>query len=271
MNENTSYDKGDTLPEDYRLALIELMSFQADSEYAGAQRVAENQRFVPRPEEAYRLSKKIYEEIGHAYAMWMLLQELGVDVNERVSELAGNSDNPDPSLVSVIPLFHKNNWTRHFDCWEDVALYSLVCNPATVIYLSQFQNCSYLPWARASVRIHKEEHGHLAFGIWAATRCIAYDGERTREFMQERIGRFIRLGLDIFGRPASGPGRSRSFDTYREFRLKMRRPEELQTDYLDLVSSRLKTCGFEMPDDYLLPPSDILRASAVATHSQHSA
>ena len=36
------YDKGDTLPADYRKALIHLLSFQADSEYAGAQRVGEN-------------------------------------------------------------------------------------------------------------------------------------------------------------------------------------------------------------------------------------
>ena len=45
-----TYDKGDVLPEDYKKALLNLMSFQADSEYAGAQRVAENHRFATRPE-----------------------------------------------------------------------------------------------------------------------------------------------------------------------------------------------------------------------------
>lgn len=262
MTAHRCYDKGDPLPDDYRLVLIQLMSFQADSEYAGAQRLGENQRFVPRPEEAQRLSKKIFEEISHAYTVWMLLHELGEDVNARVTELSSHPDNPDAAKVNVIPLFRKDVWSRYFNCWEDVALYSLVCTPATVTYLSQYQNCSYLPWARASVRIHKEENGHLAFGIWAAKRCIAHGSERTREFMQERISHFIRLGLDFFGRPSSGPGRSRSFETYRDFGLKVRRPEDLQTEYLDMVAARLRDCGCEMPDENQLPPSNLLLASA---------
>ena len=70
------YDKGDTLPADYRKALIHLLSFQADSEYAGAQRVGENLCFAPRPEEAYRLAKKTMEEYGHAFYLWTVLEDL---------------------------------------------------------------------------------------------------------------------------------------------------------------------------------------------------
>jgi len=70
MRQFKTYEKGDALPEDYRKALLHLMSFQADSEYAGAQRVAENHRFATRPEEAYRLSKKVFEEMGHAFYVW---------------------------------------------------------------------------------------------------------------------------------------------------------------------------------------------------------
>lgn len=256
------YDKGDPLPGDYRNALVQLMSFQADSEYAGAQRLTENQRFVPRPEEAQRLSRKIFEEISHAYAMWGLLQDLGVDVDARVAALASNPANPDPAKVSVISLFQRHNWQCHFECWEDVALYSLICVPATVIYLSQYQNCSYLPWARASVRIHKEEHGHLAFGIWAVTRCIAFGGEATREFMQQRSGQFVQLGLDFFGRPSSGPGQSRSFQAYSEFGLKMRNPEELQAEYLEMVASRLRACGCELLQAVQLPSGTFSHAHA---------
>lgn len=44
-----TYDANDTMPSDYKNALIDLLSFQADSEFAGGQRVAENMRFAPRP------------------------------------------------------------------------------------------------------------------------------------------------------------------------------------------------------------------------------
>jgi len=85
-----TYDKGDKLPEDYKKALLNLLSFQADSEYAGGQRVAENARFAPRPEEAYRLSKKVMEEYGHAFYCWNIMRDLGVDVDVRLQELVRN-------------------------------------------------------------------------------------------------------------------------------------------------------------------------------------
>lgn len=243
------YDKGDTLPEDYKKKLVHLMCFQADSEYAGAQRVAENMRFAPRPEEAYRLSKKVMEEMGHGYYVWNLLADLGVDVDSRLQELVTNPDNPDPNKVTVINGFRKENWSHFFECWEDVALFSTVVTPAAVAFLGQYRECSYLPWARVNVRIHKEEHGHLAFGVWASKRCIEFGGEKTREFMQQRVPKFMKMGLGFYGRPSSGDTKSEMFDIYYEYGIKTKKPEELQAEYLELLESRLGEVGLEMPKD----------------------
>lgn len=249
MKSFKTYDKGDSLPEDYKRALLHLMSFQADSEYAGGQRVAENHRFATRPEEAYRLSKKVFEEIGHAFYVWSLMQDLGVDVNARLYELAHNPDNPDPAKVNVINGFRKENWSKFFDCWEDVALFSTVVTPAAVAFLGQYRYCSYLPWARVNVRIHKEEHGHLAFGVWASKRCIEFGGDRAREDMQNRVPKFLRMGLGFYGRPSSGDAKSQMFDIYYEYGLKVKRPEELQAEYLEIVGSRLGEVGLALPPD----------------------
>jgi len=242
-----TYDKGDVLPEDYKKALINLMSFQADSEYAGGQRVAENHRYATRPEEAYRLSKKVFEEMGHAFYVWNLLQELGVDVDARLYELSHNPENPDPKKVNVINGFRKENWSKFFECWEDVALFSTVVTPAAMAFLGQYRDCSYLPWARVNVRIHKEEYGHLAFGVWASKRCIEFGGEKTREFMQQRIPKFMQMGLGFYGRPSAGGEKSQMFDIYYEYGIKVKKPEELQTEYLELLDSRLKDVGLIMP------------------------
>ncbi|GGK68723.1 Phenylacetic acid catabolic protein [Amphritea balenae] len=242
-----TYDKGDKLPDHYKECLINLMTFQADSEYAGAQRVAENHRFAPRPEEAYRLSKKVMEEMGHGYYIWNLLRDLGVDVDSRLHELASNSENPDPNKVNIINGFRKENWSAFFECWEDVALFSTVVTPAAVAFLGQYRECSYLPWARVNVRIHKEEHGHLAFGVWASKRCIEFGGEKTREFMQQRIEKFMKMGLGFYGRPSKGEGQSEMFDIYHEYGLKIKTPEQLQEEYLELLTDRLGDIGFEVP------------------------
>lgn len=238
------YDTGDTLPAEYRAALIDLLSFQADSEFAGGQRVGENMRFAPRPEEAYRLSKKMMEECGHGWYCWQLLEELGIDVNARVVELVSNPHNPDPSKVRVINGFKRENWKRFFDEWADVAMFSTVVTPGAVAFLGQYRESSYLPWRRVSERIYQEEKGHLAFGVWAARRVIEFDGEAGRERLQKAIPKFMAMGLGFSGRPED---ESKNFARYFEMGLKLKTSDQLQDEYLEIVSKRLSVLGLEMP------------------------
>jgi ring-1,2-phenylacetyl-CoA epoxidase subunit PaaA len=253
------YDKGDALPEDYKTALLNLMSFQADSEYAGGQRVAENAKYAPRPEEAYRLAKKVMEEMGHGYYVWNLMADLGVDVDARLHELVTHPDNPDPKKVNVINGFRKENWAPMFDSWYDVALFSTLVTPAAVAFLGQYRDCSYLPWAQVNVRIHKEEFGHLAFGVWAAKRCVEFDGDRGVEELQKRVPKFMKMGLGFYGRPSKGDGKSKMFDIYYEYGLKTKSPEELQTEYWELVHPRLKEVGLVMPPESEIEPDYDMR------------
>lgn len=242
-----TYDKGDPMPDEYRSLLINLMCFQADSEYAGGQRVAENMKYAPRPEEAYRLSKKVMEEMGHGYYIWSLLADFGIDVDSRLQELVTHPDNPDPAKVSVINGFRKENWSTWFDDWYDVGLFSTVVTPAAVAFLGQYRECTYLPWARVNVRVHKEEHGHLAFGVWATKRNIEFGGDKVAEIIQSRIEKFMKIGLGFYGRPSKGQSASSMFEKYHAYGIKPRRPEELQAEYMELLESRLKEIGLVMP------------------------
>ncbi|WP_454875274.1 Phenylacetic acid catabolic protein [Paraburkholderia xenovorans] len=243
------YEKDDALPESYKRALIHLLSFQADSEYAGAQRVSENMQFAPRPEEAYRLAKKTMEEYGHAFYLWTLIEELGVDVKARLAELRDNPGNPDPKKVNIINGFRREFWREQFQCWEDVVMMSCVTTPAAVIFLGQYQKCSYLPWARVSERIAREEVGHMGFGLWGVKRCIEFGGEKAREKLQRRVPKFMAMGMGMYGRPSlAGDKQSQNFDRYYEMGLKILRPEEAQVQYLELLRTRLKDSGLEWVD-----------------------
>lgn len=244
------YDKGDPMPEDYRQALLHLLTFQADSEYAGAQRVSENLQFAPRPEEAYRLSKKAMEEYGHAFYLWTLCEDLGVDVRSRLAELRDHPENPDPKKVNIINGFRREYWKDQFQCWEDVAMMSCVTTPGAVIFLGQYTKCSYLPWAKVSERIAREEVGHMGFGVWAVKRIIEFGGEEARERLQRRVPKFLAMGMGMYGRPSSnGEVQSQNFDRYYEMGLKIMRPEECQAEYLELVQERLKDVGLEYVPD----------------------
>lgn len=241
-----TYDSTDTLPADYKAALIDLLSFQADSEFAGGQRVSENLRFATRPEEAYRLMKKVMEECGHGWYCWQILAELGVDVDSRVQHLVQNPDNPDPKKVRIINGFRKENWSKFFTGWADVAMFSTVVTPAAVAFLGQYRESSYLPWRRVSERIWQEEKGHLAFGVWAARRVVEFEGEEGRAKLQAAVPKFMQMGLGFSGRPED---ESKHFARYYEMGLKLKRTQELQAEYLEIVSKRLAEIGLVMPTD----------------------
>ena len=240
-----TYDAGDVLPADYKAALIDLLSFQADSEFAGGQRVSENLKFAPRPEEAYRLAKKVMEEMGHGWYCWQLLEQLGVNVNERVQELLTHPDSPSSAKARVINGFRKENWSSLFTCWADVAMFSTAVTPAAVAFLGQYRQSSYLPWRRISERIWQEEKGHLAFGVWAAKRVLELDGETGRQQLEAAVPKFMRIGLGFSGRPED---ESAHFEKYFEMGLKVKRAKELQEEYLGIVSIQCSACEMACPN-----------------------
>lgn len=240
-----TYDRNDTLPPDYKAALLDLLTFQADSEFAGGQRVGENMRFAPRPEEAFRLAKKQMEEIGHAWYCWSILEPLGIDVNVKVQELLQNPQNPDPAKVRIINGFRKENWSPLFKEWSDVAMFSTVVTPAAVAFLGQYRHSSYLPWRQVSERIWQEEKGHLAFGVWAAKRVIEFEGEAGRRKLQEAVPKFMKVGLGFPGRPED---ESKNFERFSEMGLKIRTAPQIQEEYMEILSKRLAELGLEVPE-----------------------
>lgn len=233
------------LPEDYKKALIELLSFQADSEFMGGMRVSENLRFAPRPQEALRLAKKVKEEFGHGVYLWNLLEELGVDVNNRLISIVQSPKEDSPGGTKIINAFKYKNWSKIFDCWEDVAIFSLVVTPGAVAFLGQYKDSSYGPWAKVSERIFNEELGHLNFGEWAAKRVIEFGQEEGRKKLQKSVEKFLPIGLGFYGRDSKN---SSHFKVYNSFGLKPKFPEELKEEYLGLVKDRLKKVGLEFPE-----------------------
>jgi ring-1,2-phenylacetyl-CoA epoxidase subunit PaaA len=240
-----TYDTNDAMPAEYKKALIDLLAFQADSEFAGGQRVAENMRLATRPEEAYRLAKKAMEEFGHAWYCWDILSPLGIDVNKRVEHLVQNPDNPDPKVVRIINGFRKENWTPMFEDWADVAMFSTAVTPGAVVFLGQYRESSYLPWRRISERIWQEEKGHLAFGVWASKRVIEFEGDKGREKLQNSAAKFVAMGLGFGGRPSD---ESSHFAKYFEYGLKIKTAAQVQEEYREIVQKRFEELGLTMPD-----------------------
>ncbi len=245
------YTKGafkgpDNLPKDYKTALLELLTFQADSEFMGGLRVQENLRFAPRPLEALRLAKKVKEEFGHGVYLWSLLEDLGLDTNARLQAILKNPQEDSPGGTKIINAFRHKNWSKIFECWEDVAVFSLVVTPGAVAFLGQYKESSYKPWADISTRIFDEELGHLNFGEWACRRIIEFDPENGREKINKSIRKFVPIGLGFYGRDSKN---SERFKIYHDFGLKPAFPEDLKQEYLGLVKDRIDKLKLIYPED----------------------
>lgn len=240
------FEGPENLPEDYKKCLLELLTFQADSEFMGGLRVQENLRFAPRPTEALRLAKKVKEEFGHGVYLWNILEDLGVNVNDRLQAIVQNPHDDAPGGTKIINAFKYKNWSKVFDCWEDVAVFSLVVTPGAVAFLGQYKDSSYGPWAEISERIFTEELGHLNFGEWACKRVIEFDPTSGREKLNASIKKFLPIGLGFYGRDSST---SEHFKNYHAFGLKPKKPEALKKEYLELVRERVDRLELELPTD----------------------
>jgi ring-1,2-phenylacetyl-CoA epoxidase subunit PaaA len=123
-------------------------------------------------------------------------------------------------------------------------MFSSVVTPAAVAFLGQYRESSYLPWRRVSERIWQEEKGHLAFGLWAAKRVMEFDGDAGRERLQAAVPKFMRVGLGFAGHPAD---ESKYFARYFELGLKVKTATQIQEEYMEIVSTRLRELGLDLP------------------------
>lgn len=123
-------------------------------------------------------------------------------------------------------------------------MFSTVVTPAAVAFLGQYRQSSYVPWSRISERIWQEEKGHLAFGVWAAKRVIEFGGEAGRERLQAAVPKFMAMGLGFSGRPSDD---SEQFAKYFEYGLKVKTSQQLQDEYMEILTKRLTDIGLEVP------------------------
>ena len=73
---------------------------------------------------------------------------------------------------------------------------------------------------------------------------IEFDGEAGKAKLQAAVPKFLKMGLGFSGRPADD---SEHFARYFEMGLKLKTAQELQDEYLEIVSKRIADIGLELP------------------------
>lgn len=242
------------MTDDYRENLIHLMTMQADSELAGAFGYVPWIMQAPSTSEMLAVAQIAKDEVRHARVMYILLKELGVDVEARVQSFnyALRVDESDIGTQRAGQDARVNIFYYPIKTWADFIMFNVLMDRGAGFQLQDVEQSSYGPWRRAMQGIMKEETMHIAHGDawlkrWGSDAAHHDD-------VQEALDRWYPRVMNIFGRPQSPKNL-----LYRRYGLKRRDNDVVRQAFaaevgelcasVDLTLPPWKPDWEQLPDD----------------------
>jgi ring-1,2-phenylacetyl-CoA epoxidase subunit PaaA len=236
-------EETDDMPAEYRDNLIHLMLMEADSEIAGAFGYVPWIMKAPTPAEMLAVASITRDEVRHGRVVYKLLENLGVDVSERVKQFdftlrVGESDYLGQARAGQDQ--RVNIFYYPIDSWADFVLFNVLMDRGAGHQLEDVLKCSYGPWRRVMEGIMKEETMHIAHGdTWL--RRLGRD-PATHDELQEGLERWWPRIMNVFGRP-----KTRRNALYRKWGLKLRDNDEVRQAFVDEVSLVIRDANLTVP------------------------
>lgn len=238
-------EAGEDMPEEYREALINLLTQQADSELSGAYGYIPWIEKAPNIHEKLLVAQIVKDEVNHAYRMYKLLNELGIETDERIAEmdemLTLRVDEEDIGTERKAQDKRVNIFYYPIDTWTDFIMFNFCMDRGAGHQLEDALDCSYAPWNRTIKGIFKEEMMHVNHGDQWVKKLAA--DPATRDEVQEALNKWYPRTMNIFGRP-----NSRRNKVYRKFGLKARDNEEVRQAFKKDVEQALEGTGLTLPE-----------------------
>jgi len=225
----------DWMPERYRKQLIRMMSQHAHSEIVG---MLPEGNWITRAPSLRRkaiLLAKVQDEAGHGLYIYSGTETLGVSREEIVGEfLTGKA--------KYSSIFNYPTLT-----WADMGAIGWLVDGAAIVNQTALAKCSYGPYARAMVRICKEENFHHKQGYEILAHLMKGTPEQ-KQMAQDSINRFWWPSLMMFGpHDADSP---HSADLMR-WKVKLHSNDTLRQRFIDRTVSQAENIGIKLPDPEL--------------------
>jgi ring-1,2-phenylacetyl-CoA epoxidase subunit PaaA len=234
----------DAIPGDeYREALINLLTQEADSELAGAHGYVPCIPMSPNIEEYLAVAMMVKDEFRHARVCYKLLEHLGVDVDDRIRQFDFTLRVNDDDLGTTRAAGDKrvNIFYYPIRDWYDFIAFNFCMDRGAGHQLEDVLQSSYRPWARVMEGIFKEEMFHIAHGDNWVKRLAAEPESKPK--MQAAINTWFPRTMNIFGRANAPKNR-----LYRELGLKVRDNQEVREAFAAEVAGRLADFGIDLPE-----------------------
>jgi ring-1,2-phenylacetyl-CoA epoxidase subunit PaaA len=228
-------EPGDDMPEAYRRTLIRQISQHAHSEWVGM--LPEGNWITRAPTLARKciLLAKVQDEGGHALYLYAAAETLGVARETLIEELhAGNA--------KYSSIFNYPTLT-----WADVGAIGWLVDGAAIMNQIPLCRCSYGPYARAMVRICKEESFHQRQG-YDLMLALCRGAPEQKQMAQDALDRWWWPAVMMFGPPdKSSPHTAQS----KAWRIKLYTNDELRQKFIDQSVPQADYLGLKVPDPAL--------------------
>jgi ring-1,2-phenylacetyl-CoA epoxidase subunit PaaA len=225
----------DWMPAGYRKTLIRQISQHAHSEIVGQLPEGNWITRAPTLERKAILLAKVQDEAGHGLYLYCAAETLGVSRDELTEMLLDGR-------MKYSSIFNYPTLT-----WADIGAIGWLVDGAAIMNQVPLQRTSYGPYARAMVRICKEESFHQRQGYDIMMK-MAQGSDAQKRMAQDALNRYWYPSLMMFG-----PSDKESVHSAQsmKWRIKINSNDELRQKFVDQTVPQAEYLGLTVPDDNL--------------------
>ncbi|PWL30472.1 MAG: 1,2-phenylacetyl-CoA epoxidase subunit A [Fluviicola sp. XM-24bin1] len=222
----------DWMPDDYRQTLIRQISQHAHSEVVGMLPEGNWITRAPNLRRKAVLLAKVQDEAGHGLYLYSAVETLGADREETIDDLHSGK-------AKYSSIFNYPTLT-----WADMGAVGWLVDGAAIMNQVPLCRCSYGPYARAMVRVCKEESFHQRQGFEIMMKLAAGTPEQ-KAMAQDALNRFWWPALMMFG---PNDADSKHTQQSMDWKIKRHTNDELRQQFVDITVPQAEMIGLEIPD-----------------------
>ena len=220
------------MPDAYRKTLVRQVSQHAHSEIVGMLPEGEWITRAPSLKRKAILLAKVQDEAGHGLYLYAAAETLGTSREQMINDLH-------TGRAKYSSIFNYPTLT-----WADMGAIGWLVDGAAILNQVMLCRTSYGPYARAMVRICKEESFHQRQGF-EILLTLSRGSQAQKDVYQDAINRWWWPSLMMIGPRDSESSNS---DQSMKWKIKRKSNDELRQNFVDMCAEQVKVLGMVLPD-----------------------
>jgi ring-1,2-phenylacetyl-CoA epoxidase subunit PaaA len=228
-------EPNDWMPDEYRQTLVRQISQHAHSEIVGMLPEGNWITRAPNLRRKAVLLAKVQDEAGHGLYLYSAVETLGTSREQTIDDL--HTGKAKYSSIFNYPAL----------TWADIGTIGWLVDGAAIMNQVALCRTSYGPYARAMVKICKEESFHQRQGYESLTKLCSGTPQQ-KAMAQDAMNRFWWPALMMFG-----PSDAESTHSDQSIKWKIKRftNDELRQSFVDATVAQAEILGLTIPDPNL--------------------